>query len=1533
LTERFATLDENHNLVGGAAYELITDTIAGAAFRPDPSPQPLPLLLAEGLDPEKLDKVNQRINGIGVVIAVTAPEWIVDVEVGRTNNDATRAHASLVRLDAVDDDGTPTGVVLSLASVLPALPVLNAGSSELFITFSGDPLNGVNLADSGQGGAILDDQQENEQKAGKPPYKVDDVTVGTAEHLTRPPPLAYGLDYAARAFWVPNSGALPHQLRAEESDPFSPGDMKKHSDWPTDDDLKPYLRCTAISEITLEAAASNNRIGKVPEGVFPLAMDYPRRVISRFDDGSQTIDLFRRADGTGALSEDLLQETIPERETAAKVTLRDVHIDDNAKLVVEKWTDAGGPGERLGIEVDPNNHDIWHIRVDPGGGPFWLRLTLQSVGEGGNAACSFADPEQDTPGEGAGVASRESERPPAPLLLLGQNVSPVSAEEGEGKKEDKGVTWNSLHTEKQEVALEGPRVSFADFECWAENPTLMSEITGTTDRDMNRGILEDLRLARKVFEHFDPVYAQRMNRMPDPAVDRLPVTLAVSDTVVPDAPRSAPMNKEIKLVPYHDLERPNLIDTSRLDGAELKNAEKKNVEALKEFVKPIFDNAVRTVQINPGSDLGLAWKGEAEKTPLIVTVPNGQVAQFRVAATVPERYFESMGRQTFTGEMKRLSTGRYKEHLVFGNTALMIEGMAQMQSLDELKQAVFYPQCKGADRGYQLELDAKKAAGGEAEKWRQFGEVDVITQRWRPSGRPIYNWIDPVAVDRKNDLEGPVLEILTVGENVPMPDDPRYTSSIPKDKLDAFEADAFFDRSPDDAQRTRVRLVSLPDKTPMGRFEWLEASATYFRHRLSLRIRYAGAIQSGRTEIPWPLDKESPLDKNWGTRIAILADLGAANLTRPQVRALMPTLGHVHDSPARGAPPPMVCVLAEKPFGQMGLADRVSAGLETVHKYGFPIEKEALELTDLRREVGPDPRLSYAAVGSATSRGMLLRAEGPVGLHFDAPTTATPAFSNTQFMLHLDLNGGEARGDLEESFAGITLRRYVDPSWCWNGVPQPAAEALRNAAAGQEITTSVWWLDLEEGDVGLVLKDDDREAVRICQVGHGFKIEIAKDAAYPPLAKQDGDEKKDGGGPTGDGAAEGADVDSWVTLCQTDNKQVALLHQRLDGERFGLSVYAGSTSGEIVERGEIDRPQLVAALDWRATGRLSFEPSPAGRLRPTLASTGTFVEWVRTGRNLAEFKRLSLDDIDARLSAPNGDKSTRLEFRHTKGQEPIGLQSPVSARPYPLHVQRHLALVVRHASRDMGRQVGLFDQMVLADPAGGTLVGGKDRFGSGTSISIAEIETRAEPLLNEDASLGKEERFSGFKMASFDLVATRSEATTAAYRFFFRATNPKRPIKLGEVTLTITFTYDGIAKAPMMPMERTLEVESDSLTLWLMPKGKKIVRRMEFHGVDGTQENHSDIVDYDHGLIGPDTIALRLKNGGAEDPLWMDVSLLHSNLTGDIDVLRNTVDFDWFFGAASTQGSVAEAVDPVNLSRLKEVQARLIGISEPIKIR
>jgi hypothetical protein len=448
LTERFATLDENHNLVGGAAYELITDTIAGAAFRPDPSPQPLPLLLAEGLDPEKLDKVNQRINGIGVVIAVTAPEWIVDVEVGRTNNDATRAHASLVRLDAVDDDGTPTGVVLSLASVLPALPVLNAGSSELFITFSGDPLNGVNLADSGQGGAILDDQQENEQKAGKPPYKVDDVTVGTAEHLTRPPPLAYGLDYAARAFWVPNSGALPHQLRAEESDPFSPGDMKKHSDWPTDDDLKPYLRCTAISEITLEAAASNNRIGKVPEGVFPLAMDYPRRVISRFDDGSQTIDLFRRADGTGALSEDLLQETIPERETAAKVTLRDVHIDDNAKLVVEKWTDAGGPGERLGIEVDPNNHDIWHIRVDPGGGPFWLRLTLQSVGEGGNAACSFADPEQDTPGEGAGVASRESERPPAPLLLLGQNVSPVSAEEGEGKKARSGNLWVSLSSDR-----------------------------------------------------------------------------------------------------------------------------------------------------------------------------------------------------------------------------------------------------------------------------------------------------------------------------------------------------------------------------------------------------------------------------------------------------------------------------------------------------------------------------------------------------------------------------------------------------------------------------------------------------------------------------------------------------------------------------------------------------------------------------------------------------------------------------------------------------------------------------------------------------------------------------------------------------------------------------------------------------------------------------------------------------------------------------------------------------------------------------
>lgn len=125
------------------------------------------------------------------------------------------------------------------------------------------------------------------------------VKVGNwvAQPVIRPltPALVDGLDYAALAFWIPNSGALPKPL--QDGDPFTPKAVPAEFQ-PTD--FVPYLRQTQIAETGI-AGDGARRIDVFPADVIPLHDDHPRHVLCAFAGGSAVLDVWRRPDGTGAV--------------------------------------------------------------------------------------------------------------------------------------------------------------------------------------------------------------------------------------------------------------------------------------------------------------------------------------------------------------------------------------------------------------------------------------------------------------------------------------------------------------------------------------------------------------------------------------------------------------------------------------------------------------------------------------------------------------------------------------------------------------------------------------------------------------------------------------------------------------------------------------------------------------------------------------------------------------------------------------------------------------------------------------------------------------------------------------------------------------------------------------------------------------------------------------------------------------------------------------------------------------------------------
>ncbi|MEP3329320.1 hypothetical protein [Sedimentitalea sp.] len=1445
-------------------------TGAKPIFRPDTRPQPLMLPLADRPSDFAMDGPLMQSSGLGFLVqagkAADAAGPFMD----------TPAHLSLVGLQFLKDYDKPENKSQISPTLDPVMPVPAPGTAGMFLPYAGTPLSSPSQISPVEGGQSDADRALQEVVEKLQPYAKLEAEY---EADWQVPELAYGMAYRAAACWVPPSGVLPQELR-EKTDPFQPKLLtdKTSEFWPNGDAWVCQRR-TAISETAVKVDAAKFHTREVPEGVHPISVDDPRIALERLDNAHRHRDIYRGGDGKGVLQGDVLETfgnakglTLRELRAAKDFTpdMLAIHLmtrpdDDEAK--------APRPSK---IRFDRDAETLTLVFDGLPKGPFWLRMSFT---EAAALQClSFADPQN-------ALGQSNADRVAAPVLLA----------------PDAGDAWTLPNNKSLE--LTGPRVTFEDLERWAANSELWTATCGKGS-DHAAKIIDRLRRARVLFETIDDPFAEKMKALPDPAVTGLVAGLAQSDRVVaPESEAFEAVEVFLPVAPYV-VEPGDLPDTA-VPGD--KKGFRDWVKSYRAFVDGILVNGAKTLNLSPG-DLSL--------TTADLTVPAGTAAHLRISPAVRKAHFAPASRgQPLTGifdpRMTQLAVGTYtdsEEYTLFGGPDLAVEVMHEAEGI-AIPAETLAVQLMGRERGF-------KVLATPARDLKLFSQAELVTQRWRFSGRPIYRWID---VAPKRRLAGPVVEVRSYDAATK---EGETLSRQPAEALAGFEEDAFAGRDISDGDYRRVRLRPATETTELGTFSWPERSATYYRHRVEMISRYAGAMRSpaaARRRSGTSLDP-------WARRVAVLAEPDAAPVGRPQFRAFLPTQRRVRDNDKPQATP-ITCVLSEPPFAQLGLADRLDAEIAVVNRY---TGEETLKVDGLRKEISPDPRLSYFRVGHEESMRAAIRPEGPAGLHFDRPGTSNPAWSNAQFLFHLDVpptHNGATMEELEESFAGIVLSRHSDPGWSW---VDPAER--KNTGLHRDL-----WIEPGTGLTEILTGGNEtliHAKLERSKAPHQGKLRVM--VLKSALFKDGGDD----------------DITLWEGPAQ------ACLFKPLGDNRYRLSIYAGGGS-DVADDGTIARPRLVASAILTIAGmpELRYEEEPW--IAPTAQSEATVKDWARSGRDLLHLTQgrtpdpkipeqvadspVSVAGLDARLQKEAS--GVRLHF-HDETDEHLRVRAPVATRRYPLHAHRRLLMILRRGSKQLGHQIDLFLDASLADDWGMAQTRLDDKIDQIDELSLvmAELECRAEIACIsgvEPEVIGKDPRYARYQDAPFDLRGAASDQRSIRQvRFHIRAAT--RALDLSKLTLQphsdlvargdvngivaantpiLTWAFDALLLPTDDDRSATLRITGRDVEGHTFADEKVIAAKDESANFETLVRN-------------AETVMLGLSDSG-EGESWVDISMLTSRREF-VAERPDAFDFDWLFGAEDESDrphDLPGALAPETLNQLPEAQCRIIGLADPIRVR
>lgn len=1526
-------------------------------FVPDNVPHPLPIQIADSLTPADVDLFAHHFNGIAVAMRRQDSDSSPFVHLNLASLTWTRVNdaehpGSQKFADVPDENG----------AIHPILPASVDGRNALFLNYEGFPFACAAFSETVPPGG-------GAQASPRRPFYQYDVADYKLSPGKAAPQLAYGRPFEVFSFVTTNSGSVPPALAKSTSTPWRPAaDIKAEL---IDKALISRVDCqrrTAIGRIALLEAAGNKggaesrRIGAPLPDVHPLANDYPRLVLaSNAAAAPGTLDLMRLSDGSGGF---IFPTDVGEIKQSRILLADPDWLGAKGKLTIGLFTapagldnpaafeiSATGPGpgldgnDKLFISMQmlstSGTDNEYRLSLQPGDGTAsrsinvslsadvdrgWFRFTLQAI-EDKPVAFSFAEPEA-TGGAGHGVRD-------IPLLLLAPGAD----------------GWKSGLSQPVKGTISVPRTGFLDFERWFANADLRADVfgtppPGTTDTPQAR--LFDALLTAYVMRHRDNEMANSLANLPDPSVIALRVTLAVADRLG-DQP-VAMLQKDISLKGLLAS-----IASSIPSGDMLISVLKTKVFG------PLNDKFNFDVEVSPAQDgqLNLDVGGK-----IAAKVPAGVVAQLSIAPLVETRHFHPPSTalpSVFHAGMLQYITASYPKTsalpaaLAFPETALRIEVMADVlvgqDAATALAGAMTFVAPVEAARRYDLRTrdDVRSA---DRNNWRLVGEIDITTQRWRVTGRPIYHHVNPrqFRTDGKSSEDPVIYPALSVARR------------SPNDDLATFETEAFFDRVNLDAETVTQRLLPLPSGTVLQSFPWDAPSATYFRHHFTLRSRYAEALvnQGARTVPAWPRPQNpktpDPLDE-WTLRVAMLADHSRLTVTRPQMRALIPLTASTGTDATVQSTPPVLAVLQEPPFARAGLADRVSAEIRTGFGYGFDapaVDKDQrVHILNSRKEVGPDPRLTYSPMPDERAFGLTLRAEGPIGLIFDQPSAPAPAFANSMLTLMPVSVLEDRQPVLEEHFMGVALRRHVDPNWATVNPLQQGKLILFDP--GQSA-----WVELAGGDPFVIKLQFFDAASKALATENFLTIENLLDQAGKKTNEWEIRVAKIVLDPVPDVTEAKREVPI-ARFAEEHVVGLVLLHQPTAPKQYSTSILGIPNQAKNSSDSQNAQPMVLAGFEWSprrivGTESLDIQDSqlllPEAVVWPGMVSAPTFLAWTRTsldhdrGRELKfdaggkqtalEWGTIAFSDVEARIE--NGSFSLR------KGNTGSGIpiwaaSSTLVEHRFPVHVHRHLAAISTHFADGAGRPVEVFSRADLVRAMKTPLASNS---GPITCCRIVEFETPAMILTSSQSDLVPRT----YKSAYFDLQSTAYPFPTGtapgAVELFFRfvgSAEHLRKFASFEISLAraVSKKPDGTNGAPDPDDPGSLSINlavadnGFTLGLWLRLAADKIsASRLTSSG--NREEVPIAGSPRPWRPLGPGfmvSIKTKEKSGTTTPGLefWTDVSLLHSNgaaSAGDFD-------FNWLFSSSDASDPV-EAVRPQALAAMTEVQARIVAVSPPIPL-
>jgi hypothetical protein len=1568
------------NLVGG-----------DQRFLPDAVPQPLPVQIVDDMSASTSEAFAHAFNGAAIAMRRIEKNPTPFAHLHLSELTWSRIDNIVHRPDFAPDADVPF-------ALHPYMPAATDGRAPLFVEYEGFPFASTAFRQT-----IPFGDPDSGPARRSPLYKYDAAVLSPpggarpSKDFAPAPQLAYGREFEYCAFVLSNSGSMPASARDDDA-PWLPK-------WNIDGTAEPvksalarlrYQRRTAVGRVTLDdqqngqARANGPAIGVAIDGVHPLANDYPRLTLSAERTiAPGVVDLMRMSDGGGALelTGDGASVVLSEIDgLGAKGRLRimlhgkaeDLSGDSAASpgnLFVETpvfggdapWpanlritaaAKTGGDGRTtfdlkiFGDDPDkPLNESYPVLPAAPGNPPrfWWLRLILIAQANA-LVALSFAEPE---PVLGASPGVRD-----APLLLLpGRDGRSVWT------RPDSSVT----------VKLSAPRTGYLDFERWFANADLRSDAFGGPDDDAVKRLFRRL-LTAYVVRHADTIGAngedeQRLSHaianLPDPSVAGLRCTLTLADRLG-KAPLPAQLNRFVDFSKWPK-------DLAPIDDW--------TVAKLVTLLTALENRFTSNVKIQAGDVLAISTSGD-----IVVTVPPGVVAYLDVAPLVPKRHFEDAKPEAggfpsvFDRRMLQYAVDCDGDFVVFPATTLRIETMTDRTSVDYLRDAdraetdlpAFVAAMTaiapaGSARRYDVVTATAVEPDQDPEKtpalrsaWRINGEIETTTQRWRPMGRLLEGFPAPRKLHNNVKLNyarfGLDKKVLQDGATsaVQIADDDSKSSGLP-----TFEHELFFDRINLDSQTVLPhKLAPLPARTALLNVAFDGPAATYLRHRFALRSRYDAAKASPKVLAAWRDRSRAPKGASatearfgeWTLRVAALADMSWLTVTRPQARGLLPLTSAVSD----GEPAPVMVIFQEPPFGRGGLAERLSAELGLGFGYTLdtsePSPIKEIYVSDSRKEIGRDPRLTYSPFDKQEAYGMALRVEGPLGLTFDDPTAPSPAFPNSVALLTPGSLAGKLSAKLEENFLGVAMRRWLDPEWAV--VPASTAPL---AGDGSTLDPELTWL------VKLPAPTDAEMKVKVTSKSEDGPIEdpwlsIAKSVDSTMEVR------------VATVMLHPAPVDQETVVARYSPDKVDvlyLLHQPVAAGRYTTSVLAipKAKSGD-QQRGQAGNSPSPAAIplslvtfEWspRRFALKASQPVSGGRLalRPgvpggpdwiparAMASALTPLAWTRTGRDHGQWRAFKSDDAGnvETIQAPAGSLKPFLSGARTlRISKDFWLCSSTFAEPrMPVHVHRRLAVILTGYAQGRGRPVEVFVASALLD--GGEATFAKAFSPQPTLCRLVEFETPAMVLSNWDATvpLTYQSAYCDLKSLGF------GGADAATGEFFFRfvgARDHLRKLTSLRVVLRRPTSQDGtpifsgeLAPASpwsdgVWPVALRLRFAGEHLPgEFLLSDGSLVAVKI----LPGTLNPPSLLQPREAVVQLNDGCVLQIKAIGAGGDLpefWTDVSALFPSAAGLVHP-----PFEWLFSRNTSETHNPKLlVRSPELASMTEAQARIIAISQPLAI-